>query len=132
MLRLKPRLFLLLFLLLCYEKNLVGCAVPEFFESEVERWVVERRSSSPDSFTLYMKPSYSCVYEWCQFKFNAQFSAVVGNYIACTCTCINPGFPSFLPSMRRCINASVAASFAGNSLTCSWDSFIFTSSVTVR
>ena len=130
MLRLKPRLLLLLFLLLC-DENLVGYALREFVESEVESWVVERRSSSPDVFTFYMKPSYGCVFEWCRFKFNAVYLRVADDYSSCTCTC-KSGFPSFLPSMRRCINASVAASFAGNSLTCSWDSFIFTSSVTVR
>ncbi|XP_068714839.1 uncharacterized protein [Montipora foliosa] len=111
MLRLKPRLLLLLFLLLCYE-NLVGCAVREFFESEVESWVVERSSSSPDSLTFYMKPNYTCVYQWCEFKFNAEYLRVADDYSSCTCIC-KSGFPSFLPSMRRCINATVAASFAG-------------------
>ena len=123
MLRSKPGL-LLLFLVLhlanCCNGNAYVHLPHELVESQVESWVVERRSSqhmhnmATDWFTLNMKPTFKCVYQWCQFRFNAHYQSVDDNRTHCTCRCDKPGFSSFLPSVRKCINASMAASFAGN------------------
>ena len=86
----------------------------DFVESRVKSWKVER-TSSPDFFTVNMKPTFRCLTEWCPSPFNAAYNFKVdGNYSYCGCICRKTGFTSFLPSMHRCINASMAASFAGN------------------
>lgn len=120
MLRSKPGL-LFLFLVLhqanCCNGNAYVPLPRELVESQVESWVVERRSSqhmATDWFTLNMKPTFQCLHEWCQFRFNARISTVGANRSHCTCYCDKRGFSSFLPSVRKCINASMAASFAGN------------------
>ena len=86
--------------------------VPDVVESQVKSWEVERRSSSTDFFTVYMKPTFRCFAEWCAHRFNATFFHT-RDYSYCSCTCSLPE-SSFLPSMRRCINARMAARFAGN------------------
>ena len=118
MLRSKPGL-LFLFLVLhqanCCNGNAYVLA-HELVESQVESWVVKRGSSrmATDLFTVNMKPTFECVYQWCQFRFNAHYHSVSDNHSHCTCYCDKRGgFSSFLPSVRKCINASMAASFAG-------------------
>ena len=118
MLRSRPEL-LSLFLVVHLGNWFYGDAsVSDVVESQVKSWEVERRSSSIDYFTVNMKPTFRCLAEWCGHRFNAAYGHKVGvNYGYCRCACEkpdSPGFPSFLPSMRRCINASMAASFAGN------------------
>ena len=122
MLRSKPGLlflFLVLHLANCCNGNSYVPLPRELVESQLESWVVERRSSqhmhmATDWFTLNMKPTFKCVYQWCRFRFNAHYHSVGVNDSHCTCYCDKRGFSSFLPSVRKCINASMAASFAGN------------------
>lgn len=87
--------------------------VSDVVESQVKSWKVERRSSSTDFFTVYMKPTFRCLAEWCAHRFNATYY-YTRDYSYCQCTCNVPEFASFLPSMRRCINTRMAARFAGN------------------
>ncbi|XP_015762327.1 PREDICTED: uncharacterized protein LOC107341426 [Acropora digitifera] len=87
--------------------------VSDVVESQVKSWKVERRSSSIDFFTVYMKPTFRCLFEWCQHRFNATYDSNAGNYSYCSCTCREHDFASFLPSMRSCINARMAKGFAG-------------------
>ena len=118
MLRSKPGL-LFLFLVLhqtnCCNGN-ADASLRKLVESQVESWVVKRGSSviATDLFTVNMKPTFECVYQWCQFRFNARYHSVHVNHSHCTCYCDKRDFSSFLPSVRKCINASMAASFAGN------------------
>lgn len=127
MLRSKPELwflFLVLHLGNWVFRNTSGF-VPDVVESEVESWVVERRSSPLyDVFTVNMKPAFQCYHEWCLLKFKAFPHAISmdGNR-TCRCECTrNGGFASFLPSLGKCINARMAASFAGNLLRRSFSS----------
>ena len=122
MLRSKPGLlflFLVLHLANCCNGNSYVPLPRELVESQLESWVVERRSSqhmhmATDLFTLNMKPTFQCLHEWCQYRFNARYHSGGVNDGHCTCYCNKRGFSSFLPSVRKCINASMAASFAGN------------------
>ncbi|XP_044182948.1 uncharacterized protein LOC122963539 isoform X2 [Acropora millepora] len=122
MLRSKPGLlflFLVLHLANCCNGNSYVPLPRELVESQLESWVVERRSSqhmhmATDWFTLNMKPTFQCLHEWCQYRFNARYHSGGVNDSHCTCYCNKRGgFSSFLPSVRKCINASMAASFAG-------------------
>lgn len=88
-------------------------SVPEVVESQVKSWEVERRSSSTDLFTVNMKPTFRCLAEWCLHRFNATYF-YTRDFSYCSCTCGVHEFASFLPSMRRCINARMAARLAGN------------------
>lgn len=88
--------------------------LPEVVESQVKSWEVERRSSSTDFFTVNMKPTFNCLFEWCLYRFNATYDYSAVDYSYCSCTCSEHDFTSFLPSMRSCINARMAARFGGN------------------
>lgn len=111
-------LFLVLHLGNWFFRNASG-SVRDVVQSEVKSWVVERRPPlENDGFTINMKPNFRCFHEWCVHKFKAHPQAIPmeGNR-TCRCECSRNGrggFASFLPSMRRCISASMAASFAGN------------------
>ena len=106
-------LFLVLHQANCCNGNAYVPLPSELVESQVESWVV-KRGSSADLFTVNMKPTFACVYQWCRYRFNARYDSVGVNDSHCTCHCDKRGFSSFLPSVRKCINASMAASFAGN------------------
>ena len=89
--------------------------VPDVDESQVESWKVDRRfSPSYDSFSVIMKPTFRCFFEWCRHKFYASYLSVEHSFRSCSCKCNRAGYTSFLPSIHRCINASEAARFAGN------------------
>ena len=111
MLRSKTELLFLFFVV--HLGNWFYGSVSDVVESQVKSWEVERRSSSTDFFTVYMKPTLDCRASWCKDRFNAIFY-YSWDYSYCQCTCSVPEFASFLLSMRRCINANMAARFAGN------------------
>ena len=102
--------FLFLFFFLARLTN--PSTVPDVDESQVKSWVVERRSSNVDLFAVNMKSNHTCYHEWCRFKFFAVYRSISNNKRYCSCTC-QTAYPSFSPSMRRCIDASLAASFGG-------------------
>lgn len=112
MLRSKTEL-LFLFLVVALGNWFYGDAVVrDVDESEVESWKVERRfSPSYDRFSVNMKPPFPCQHEWCKVNFRASFLGVDG-FRSCRCKCNVAGY-TFLPSIRRCINASEADRFAG-------------------
>lgn len=103
----KPEFLLLLFFFLFHKAS----PVRDVVLSEVESWIVERRANDVDLFTMHMKTSRQCLYQWCEFKFSANYKAVVGNYVACICTCSQPALPTFIPSMQTCVNSTLAANF---------------------
>ena len=106
----KPKfLTLLLLIFLCVHQT--SPHVPDVDESKVESWVVERRSDMSDLFTVSMKSGSRCYHEW-SGKFSANYLSLVGNYESCTYYC-DPKFPTFLPSLQTCINATLAASIGG-------------------
>ena len=117
MLRSKTEL-LFLFLVVALGNWFYGDAVvPDVDESKIESWKVERRfSPSYDSFTVNMKPkpTFICYDQWCRKEFHASFLERDARHRSCSCKCNLAGYTSFLPSIRRCINASEAARFAGN------------------
>ena len=83
-------------------------SVPPVDESKLKSWNVERRKGNPDKFSVTRKSSdYHCYHEWCSFYFSARY-----NRGQCGCDC-DSNFPSFIPSMKTCINASQARSFGG-------------------
>lgn len=110
---LRSKTELLFLFLVVHLGNWFYGSVSDVVESQVKSWEVDRRSSSFDFFTVHMKPTLKCRARWCNDRFNANYY-YSWNYSYCQCTCSVPKFASFLPSMRRCIDASMAARFAGN------------------
>lgn len=104
----KFTLLLMVFFLLYEEATF---SVPPVDESKIKSWNVERGmkgKGKPDTFSVTMKSSsYHCYHEWCGAYFSAGY-----NFKRCGCDC-DSNFPSFIPSMKTCINASQARSFGG-------------------
>lgn len=115
----KPKCFvLLIFLDVCGP----SLTVSSIDESKVKSYIVTRRTKhgtipdNHDVFTVRMKDGHYCppagkVWTWCN-SLSASFHSSWLNSSSCSCTC---SFPTlcFLPSLRTCINATLADNFGG-------------------
>lgn len=87
--------------------------------SEVESFIVRRISNYWDSFTVNMKPNYTCtiqdegVPEWCQ-NLGATHVGLI-DLSSCDCRCSGTSF-TFVPSLQKCIDAKEAFTFGGKDL----------------
>ena len=93
-------------------------ALSEIVESELNSLVVERRMRERDIFTVNMKSDHTCAEDVQELT---DFCTPLGGYLESfrtsyprTCSCICWYAPyTFLPSIQRCANETLAANFGG-------------------
>ena len=110
MMKSKQNILLLILLLVHHTSPMVP-------KKAVESFVVRRNSGRFDSFTVNMKSNHTCtdgkqqVWQWCSSL--GAHHASSENRSSCRCICRLDVFYTFLPSMQKCVNATVAANFGG-------------------
>ena len=104
----------MLVLLLVYQNP----ALSDIVESELKSFVVERRMSERDKFTLNMKSDHTCATNYGELT---KLCASVGGFrdiftrnpSSCSCVCWDSSPFTFLPSIQRCADQTLADIFGG-------------------
>lgn len=113
----KP-MFLGIFMLLRLLVYQIIPALSEIVESELNSLVVERRMRKRDIFTVNMKSDHTCAEDVQEL---ADLCTSLGGFResfrtsyprTCSCICWYAPF-TFLPSIQRCANKTLAANFGG-------------------
>ena len=79
-------------------------------EESVKELIVERRASSSDKFTVYMKTGRTCNSATCS-SLGAQRLSFLGSSCSCRCESYRPF--TFLSSIQRCANTTQVQDFGG-------------------
>lgn len=105
----------MLVLLLVYQ---IIPALSDIVESELESFVVERRRAEQDIFTVNMKSDHTCAEnpleldEFCTPLGGVRQDSGTRYPRSCSCICWYAPY-TFLPSIQRCANETLAANFGG-------------------
>lgn len=105
-------IFILVFLLV-YQNP----ALSDIVESELKSFVVERRMRGRDKFTLNMKSDHTCATNYIELSTfcasgDGHHDSFTRNPSSCSCVCWNSPF-TFLPSIQRCADKTLADNFGG-------------------